>query len=121
MSISRTDQFSQREETRGSDHCSLIKQRTALEVQHPEASNGMISGHMGTGLPRVDDFSGIKPMRRWRRPGELFASQGGQNEDKRGESKYLFKSFDKEGDDEKSRNFNALIIRSLIQLINAVR
>lgn len=104
---------------RGNDHWSLLEKRVALKVQKQEASNGLIPGHMGDGPSRADNFSGIKPMRRWRRPGERFASQGGQNDDKRGEAKHLFKVFDKDGDDEKSRNFKTLIIKTLIKLIDA--
>jgi hypothetical protein len=96
-----------------------MKENGALQPGDQGGSNDLILGHMGNGPPKSNNFAGIKPKRRWRRPEDQFSSQGGQNDDKRGESRYLFTMYAKDAEGKKLRRLKTFIIKNLIKLINA--
>ncbi|MGD8834513.1 MAG: hypothetical protein PVJ19_06215 [Desulfobacteraceae bacterium] len=98
-----------------------MEQSGTLQPQNQSGSNDQILGHMGSGPPRSDNFAGIKSKRRRRRPGEEFSAQGGQNDAKRGESQYLFTVFAEDPGGERLRRLKTLIVKSLINMINASR
>jgi hypothetical protein len=93
----------------------------ALQPENQGRPNDLVPGHMGSGPPKSDNFAGIKPKRRWRRPEEQLASQGAQNDDKHGESQYLFTVFSEDTGGDKLHRLKTLIVKSLINLIDASR
>lgn len=107
--------------TRKNDPWFLVEQSDTLQTQNQETSDGQVLGHMGSGPPEFGAFAGIKPKRLWRRLEEQISTQGGQNEKRRDEPRYLFTVFTKNAGGEKLRRLTSLIVKSLINLIDASR
>jgi hypothetical protein len=94
-------------------------ERNNLWSNIEKGANEIVPGRMESVPGRVDNFAGIKPKRRWRRLREQFETQEGRNDDKRGESHYLYRSFSKDAGGRKFRNLKTLIVKSLIKLIDS--
>ncbi|MGD8834732.1 MAG: hypothetical protein PVJ84_08665 [Desulfobacteraceae bacterium] len=121
MSMSKISRYSGQDSIRKNGSLSLMEKSGALKPKNQGMSNDQVLGHMGSGPQRSDNLAGIKPKRRWRRPGEQFSAQGGQNDDKRGESRYVYTVFAEKRGNEKLRRLKTLIVKSLINLLKKSR
>jgi hypothetical protein len=99
----------------------LRMEKGALESENQKISNDLVPGRMESGPGRVDNLTGIKTKRRWRRSREQFESQEGGDDDKRGDSQYLFKGFSEDAGGRKLRRLKTLIVKSLVNLIDSSR
>jgi hypothetical protein len=98
-----------------------MEENGALQTNDAKRLNDLVLGRMDGGPGRINNFAGIKPKRRRRRLREQFGSQAGYNDGKRGESPYLFTSFSSDVGGKKLQHLKTLIVRSLINLIDASR
>jgi hypothetical protein len=92
-----------------------------LQSEYQQRSNDMVPGRMDSVPGRTNNLAGIRPRRRWHRPREKFESQEGRNDDKRGESQYLFAALPEDTGGQKLRRLKTFIVKSLVNLIDASR